>query len=582
MTTDNLASRPHDYEMTLASARSAAHAFLNPTDHRQHEPRSQHRRFRTTIMKLKLYFNLHQYLPGQNLPSFWPTNSNTQTLLSKFLRTSQTFSAKKTKANQQLDTSTNPLAFDTIQTDELNPNASGDITIIPTKQPIDVSFEVDVTSSKKFDDLPKIQLSTATSTIFDTKQHKANIQNTKQKAENISGYSKNNVEPNITKNQKTPAEDNYLETYQFGNEISIQNQPYNQFPIPNSIDNMSTFTTISPGAIQQVKWPYEQPQDPFLEIQAQQIDQVLLKNRETQIGLKSSTTQNQSELQGFSATRDNVIGKQTMPAVVRPKTKMQEPRFESEEVDINVRLMYDTIFEQMCQTQTQNVQQTEMSTEKIHNYQFPTGTMVETMISSQVRNSYPTVPMSNFQMNTQINFGTSQNTMTSNKKGNNTYDANGEPLNHPFDIVNSVATRNIAHTTEDQIAGSSQSWQNFHQQQLLSNHLVCHEMANNMEPNLSVQQNRTKTINDCHSALVNQSLGLPYSDKKYTDHLQLNHRPPATTIYINSNNYQNEFSQLPGPTVPMFNDNSNPNPSHFSQLPQCLPQPRQTLQFKKT
>ena len=70
MTTDNLANRPHDYEMTLASARSAAHAFLNPIDHRQHEPRSQHRPFRTTIMELKLYFNLHQYLPGQNLPSF--------------------------------------------------------------------------------------------------------------------------------------------------------------------------------------------------------------------------------------------------------------------------------------------------------------------------------------------------------------------------------------------------------------------------------------------------------------------------------------------------------------------------------
>ena len=70
MTTDNSASRPHDYDMTLASVRSAARACLNPTDHRQQEPRSQHRRFRTTKMKLKLYFNLHQYLPGQNLPSF--------------------------------------------------------------------------------------------------------------------------------------------------------------------------------------------------------------------------------------------------------------------------------------------------------------------------------------------------------------------------------------------------------------------------------------------------------------------------------------------------------------------------------
>ena len=105
-----------------------------------------------------------------------------------------------------------------------------------------------------------------------------------------------------------------------------------------------------------------------------------------------------------------------------------------------------------------------MSTEKIHNYLFPPGIMAEFTISSQVRNSYPTVTVSNFQMYTQINPGTSQNTMTSNEKGNNIYDANGELLNHPFNIVNSVPTRNIALNTEDQIAGSSESWQHFHQQ----------------------------------------------------------------------------------------------------------------------
>ena len=44
---------------------------------------------------------------------------------------------------------------------------------------------------------------------------------------------------------------------------------------------MSTFTTISPSAIQQLKRPYEQPQDPFWETQAQQTDQVPLKKRET-------------------------------------------------------------------------------------------------------------------------------------------------------------------------------------------------------------------------------------------------------------------------------------------------------------
>ena len=144
MTMDNSTSRPHDYEMTLASVRSAAHVFLNPTDHRQHEQRSQHRRFRTTIMKLKLYSNLHQYLPGQNLPSFCQQTAIHNHCYHKFPRTSQIFSAKKSKANQQLDTSTNPFAFDTFQTDELIPNASGDITLLPTKQPIDVSFQVDV------------------------------------------------------------------------------------------------------------------------------------------------------------------------------------------------------------------------------------------------------------------------------------------------------------------------------------------------------------------------------------------------------------------------------------------------------
>ena len=162
--------------------------------------------------------------------------------------------------------------------------------------------------------------------------------------------------------------------------------------------------------------------------------------------------------------------------------------------------------------------------------------------------------------------------MTSNKK-RNIYDANGELLNHPFNIVNSVATRNIAHNTEDRIAGSSQSWQNLHQQQLLGNHLVQNEIENNIEPNHFVQQYRTKTINDCNSASLNLLLGLPNSDKKYTDHLQMNHRPSATTFYNNSNNYENEISQLPGPTVAMFNDNSNPKPFNFAQLPQCLPTP---------
>ena len=91
-----------------------------------------------------------------------------------------------------------------------------------------------------------------------------------------------------------------------------------------------------------------------------------------------------------------------MPAFVRPKTKIHQP-LESIELDNYVH----SLIEQVCQVQTDNVQQTAMSTEKIYNYQFPPGTMAETTISSQVRNSYPTVPLSNFQMNTQINPGTS-------------------------------------------------------------------------------------------------------------------------------------------------------------------------------
>ena len=227
----------------------------------------------------------------------------------------------------------------------------------------------------------------------------------------------------------------------------------------------------------------------------------------------------------------------------------------------------------MCHIQTQNVQQTAMCTENIHKYQFPLGTLAETTIPSKLRNSYPTVPVSNSQMNTQINPGTSQITMTSNGKGNNIYDTNGELLNKPFNIVNSVATRNIAHNTEDKIDGSSHSWPNLHQQHLLGNHFVRNEIENNIKPSQFVQPYRTKTMNDCNSASVNQLLCLPNSDKKYTDPIQLNHRPPYTTIYNNSNNYQNVISQSPGPTVAMFNDNSNPEPSHFAQLPQCLPPP---------
>ena len=84
MTMDNETSRPNDYKMTLASVRSEAHAFLSPTDHRQHEPRSQHRLFRTTIMRLNLYFNYHQYLPEQKFPSFCQKHQYTTTIIKIF------------------------------------------------------------------------------------------------------------------------------------------------------------------------------------------------------------------------------------------------------------------------------------------------------------------------------------------------------------------------------------------------------------------------------------------------------------------------------------------------------------------
>ena len=150
MTTDNSTSRLHDYEMTLGSVRSASHDFLSVIHHRQHQPRSQLRLFRTTTLKLKLDFDHHHHLTGQNL-HFLPTSS-----ISKFLKTRQTSTAKKVGANQQQDISTNLLVLDNIQTDGLNPHVAGDITLFPTEQPIAVKSDDDVNSTQKINDLPKI------------------------------------------------------------------------------------------------------------------------------------------------------------------------------------------------------------------------------------------------------------------------------------------------------------------------------------------------------------------------------------------------------------------------------------------
>ena len=300
---------------------------------------------------------------------------------------------------------------------------------------------------------------------------------------------------------------------------------------------MSTFTIFSPSAIQQVSRPYEEPRTLFTNSSSTNWSSIFEKLWNTDRFRKFyCTEQNQYELQvlSLSATRDNISGKQTMPAVVRPKTKTHEPRVEPGELDNNVQSLKG----KLCQFQTQNIQQTATSTEKIHSFQFFPGTMAEITISSEVRNSYPVVLVSNSQMNTQINPCSSQNTMTSNEKGNNIYDANGELLNHAFYIVNSVATRNIAHNTEDQIAGSSHSWQNLHQQQLLGNHLVRNEIENNIEPSHFVQPYRTKNkkwLQFCSGEPVARSTKV--RQKVHSWSFTIESRTPATTIYNNKNNW---------------------------------------------
>ena len=62
------------------------------------------------------------------------------------------------------------------------------------------------------------------------------IQNKKVKM--LRDIVKSKVEPNITQLQKTTADDTYLQTYQFANEIRIQNKTNNQFPVPIKIYNM--------------------------------------------------------------------------------------------------------------------------------------------------------------------------------------------------------------------------------------------------------------------------------------------------------------------------------------------------------
>ena len=59
-------------------------------------------------------------------------------------------------------------------------------------------------------------------------------------------------------------------------------------------------------------------------------------------------------------------------------------------------------------------------------------TNAEKTFASIVKNSYPTVLVANSQMNTHINHGTSEHTMTSIENGKNIPAASGQQLNHPL------------------------------------------------------------------------------------------------------------------------------------------------------
>ena len=164
----------------------------------------------------------------------------------------------------------------------------------------------------------------------------------------------------MTQQQRTPAVGTCMQMDQFANEISVQNNTYNRFPVPNNIDNISTSKTIFASAIRQVTRQYEQTQEPLLIFFQLKILFSCFSKSVKHSWSESSTAQNQSEVQFLSTTRDNISSKQTAPVLVRPKTKIQEPQNDSEEIDINVQ----SLKEQVCQIQTQNVQKSAMITEK--------------------------------------------------------------------------------------------------------------------------------------------------------------------------------------------------------------------------
>ena len=211
-------------------------------------------------------------------------------------------------ANQQLDLSSNPLVFDTIQIDGLKPNATRDLTLFSIKPPVDVTYEVDVKSKKKLNKLPKVQPSAATRTTVDTKQHDTNIQIQNRELKILQDIVKTNLSLSYLNNRKHPL---MMRTCRRINSLM---KSVGRTKLTICFLYLAVFIIASAiifsSAIQQVKRPDEQTQKPFLAIPAQETHQLLFKNRESHIGFESSTAQNQSEVQILSNSRDTINKKQ--------------------------------------------------------------------------------------------------------------------------------------------------------------------------------------------------------------------------------------------------------------------------------
>ena len=201
--------------------------------------------------------------------------------------------------------------------------------------------------------------------------------------------------------------------------------------------------------------------------------------------------------------------------------------------------------------------------------------MAETTIASKVRNSYLTAPVADSPMNTQINLCGLQHTMTSNEKGNKIHAANGQQINNPFNIVNSVATKNFAHKTEDQIAGrTGQNGRTYINNsslatttiklklRVISNRLILYSLTRQKQLMTVILHRWTRCYDYQTQTKSTQMIFYNWITEN---------EPPQKHFCFNKNNYQKEIFNLPGRTVALFNDNSKANPSGLAQLTQCLP-----------